>query len=270
MSERDERPVKVGYISPALKTILSLIFRSRLTNTRFGFGSLRVGIAVLKTHLGASSQILLEYGSVRFVYKRGTPLGLVSARFFEPKSYALICASRGALFVDIGASVGAYVISAARRFERVTAVEPDRESCETLKRNISLNGLSNVTVVTQALSHKAGVAKLSKPIWAVNRSLVDKTGSFDLVETATLDMLLAHESKIDFMKIDVEGAEVSVLTGGAEALRRTDRVIVEIRRENHQKVVRMMASLGFCDRVLEDRGVDKNVLFYRTDARPCV
>ncbi len=151
-------------------------------------------------------------------------------KVFEPK--------QGEVFVDVGAHIGLYTLRAAREVGptgRVIAVEPDPQSYCILKDNVALNNLHNVLVVNAALSDASG----QKTFYACTDPSLS---GFELqsnarlrevrtVKTLTLDELvrIAEVSDVNWIKLDVEGAETKVLHGGANLLANAKklRVIVE-------------------------------------------
>lgn len=130
----------------------------------------------------------------------------------------------GAMALDVGANVGAYALLLGRWVEpggRVYAFEPSPETFAALSRHLALNGLRETVVpVAAAVSHAAGRATLSGGgVSGANR--LDPSGSGPSVETVSLDDFCAREGIVpSFIKIDVEGAELDVLKGARETIRR--------------------------------------------------
>ncbi len=137
----------------------------------------------------------------------------------------------GGIFVDIGANGGIFTVVAARVVGpegRVIAFEPDPRNVELLRRNVSLNQLTNVTIVSKAVSASAGTASLAISTDGAMNSLAktahagQKIEKWESVETTTLDAALKelNVARVDVLKIDVEGAERLVLEGAHETLAR--------------------------------------------------
>ena len=144
----------------------------------------------------------------------------------------------GEVVIDVGAHIGLYTLKAARAVGangRVIAVEPGPQSFLILKDNVALNHLDNVTVVNAALSDRAGQSKfyactdpsLSGFELQPNARLREVT----TVRVMVLDDVLNNLgiSRVDWMKIDVEGAETKVLKGGVHLLEESGKmkIIVE-------------------------------------------
>ena len=142
--------------------------------------------------------------------------------------------SPGKTFIDAGANFGIYTMVASKlvgQAGRVIAFEPTAESFEVLRRNIALNGLTNVVAVQAALSDKAGTAWLHYGTDPVRNSLgkdPSANGGGEYVTTESLDNVLqrAEVKRVDVIKMDVEGAEELVLRGADKVLTSMRPVII--------------------------------------------
>jgi len=127
----------------------------------------------------------------------------------------------GDVFVDVGANVGYYTLLAAKIVGpsgHVHAVEASPSIFERLRRNVLINGLKNVTLHHCAASDKR--QKLS--LYRAPRENIGATTTipregfaFDSkVPADTLPSIIGSElDKAALVKIDVEGAEASVIRG---------------------------------------------------------
>ncbi len=138
--------------------------------------------------------------------------------------------------VDIGAGLGDFAISVARRFPngRVLAFEPFGESYALLQRNIALNGVTNVVAHRIAIGGVSGVARLSLGTGvAVQHSTAraDQSGAGEIVGEIPLGTALesAGAAHCDFLKLDCEGAEYAILRQAAAdgTLKRVSRISME-------------------------------------------
>lgn len=128
---------------------------------------------------------------------------------------------KGMTVLDIGANIGYYTLIAARLVGdegKVIAFEPDPTNFALLKKNVEGNGYKNVILVQKAVSNKAGEVKLFLRAGNLaGHHLYDAHdgNKFVTVSAITLDEYLENENlnKIDFVKMDVEGAEWGVLQG---------------------------------------------------------
>jgi FkbM family methyltransferase len=123
-------------------------------------------------------------------------------------------------FVDIGANVGAYTLFVAARAggaARILAVEPQPEIFDRLAFNISQNPFGTVKAVACAVADKTGELTLFLDSRNKGESSVKIVGSGQAgsvrVPAVTLMDLLRDEgfTKVDAIKLDVEGAEDLIL-----------------------------------------------------------
>lgn len=135
---------------------------------------------------------------------------------------------RGGTFLDVGAHAGYFSLMAANQAGpsgRVYAVEPNPFPFAVLQRHLVTNQISHVQAYMLGLAEREGATRLHVPDPAVHR---DYNATFlpradwnpiDVPIRRLDDCLNAwNVSRIDLMKIDVEGSEPRVLAGGAARL----------------------------------------------------
>ena len=141
--------------------------------------------------------------------------------------------SDGQNFFDIGANIWWYSINIAalRRLATVYCFEPIPKTYANLKQNIALNSVSNIIIYDFWFSDQAGEFTFYYyPEWSGNASSANVTGRTD-VETVqcklrTLDDYTAETKiRVDFIKCDVEGAELLVFKGAIDTIARDKPVI---------------------------------------------
>jgi FkbM family methyltransferase len=186
---------------------------------------------------------------------------------------------RGMTVVDIGAHVGFHSLLAAKRVGpsgRVFAFEPDPDNFAILKRNIALNNYENITPVQQAVSDRTGRLELFLSGQGNDRHSIypnprDLSSGRTWEVTATcLDDFLASEGwpQIDFIKMDIEGAEPLALKGMNQLLKRSEnlRILSEFAPESLRagghapaQFLEELALLGFTVNWLDDSGELKHL-----------
>jgi len=163
----------------------------------------------------------------RFDYPLKTAIGCSLFRGeFESHEIAFLqqTLKPGNIFFDIGANGGFYTVIAAKQVGvtgHVYAFEPGQSELKILRHNIAINHLTNVTIVECAVGNKSGKAQLAISSDGAMNSLA-KTNHprqciehWQSVETIKLDDFCQKYGikKVDFIKIDVEGAEKLVFEG---------------------------------------------------------
>ena len=136
----------------------------------------------------------------------------------------------GGVFLDVGGNTGIYSIKAAQFFRAqkggtVITIEPLPEMLDILQRNLTANGFTNVRLRSFCLGSQPGAAdfwiNFNRP---ASSSLVGRDPAAAHFSTLVfrLDDVFPLEKldRLDFVKIDVEGAEAQVLAGAKETFKK--------------------------------------------------
>jgi FkbM family methyltransferase len=168
---------------------------------------------------------LRDLPGIRGLYARLYVLGKTLA---EPRERRFLQAQvePGMVVFDVGANLGFYTLLLADRVGpqgRVHAFEPDPLSCEILKSRAA--GRSNIEINQTAVGDHAGTITLytNRSNRADNRvhpSLGAETAETVEVPLTTLDAYCAARriDRIDAVKMDIQGAEVTALEGFRKTL----------------------------------------------------
>jgi FkbM family methyltransferase len=176
----------------------------------------------------------------------------------------------GDVVVDLGANIGYFTLLAAKlvgKKGKVYAFEPEPRNYEFLTRNIQLNGYDNVVALQKAVADKPGMVKLFicpydtghhtiqkyDGIHAYRPEFVNKKKEFVEVEQVGLDdFLRGKTTRINVIKMDVEGAEMLALAGMEELIRENKNLIMLI--EFFPLLIKEMGQSPeeFARRLLED------------------
>lgn len=145
----------------------------------------------------------------------------------------------GMTFFDVGANQGFYTILASKRVGpqgRVFAFEPATTELRKLRTNLLLNRCHNVVVEPQAVANHQGVTDFylcvdyQSSFSSLRQPAEDVTSRTRLmrVPITTLDLYVESNniSSLDFIKIDVEGAELDVLKGAVTVVKEFRPVIM--------------------------------------------
>ncbi len=156
--------------------------------------------------------------------------------------------SSGMVVIDIGANIGEITLCAAKRVGidgRVYSFEPMPKLYESLRKNITSNRFFQVNPIRMGVADKDGVMS----IYCADSNFSDGTIHEGLgtlypmnnrntpagkIQVITLDKFFeeAPVDRLDFIKIDVEGAEFDVLKGAEKTITQyKPRLIIEIQQE---------------------------------------
>jgi len=153
----------------------------------------------------------------------------------------------GSIVMDIGANMGEWSLHMAKMVGgngRVFSFEPIPSMVQALEKTIAINNFSQVSISECAISNKTGHSQFSIPFDKDNQAIpywsqlvlgeefatpkwidnpwakVATTKTIE-VQTTTLDRFTSEKSitKLDFIKIDVEGHEKYVIEGGQKTLK---------------------------------------------------
>ncbi len=126
----------------------------------------------------------------------------------------------GATVVDVGASIGLYTLLASRVVGpngKVVALEPDPRAYAQLRANIAANGSTNVVTLrlAGAAHHESRTLYLGDQLTVTGLhqgGRPERTIAKEQIDCLPVDMLVAN-TRVNVVKIDVEGAELQVLDG---------------------------------------------------------
>lgn len=168
---------------------------------------------------------------------------------FEPNEFALLrkVLRPGMTYVDAGANDGLYSLFASRKVGdhgRVIAIEPSHREYERLLANLSLNKASNVEALKLALGADEGEVTLAiaeeghegqNTIGTAVSNPKVATQTHEVVPMRTLDTLVEERglTRVDAVKLDVEGSEVDALEGAKRTIERY-RPLLQIEAEEER------------------------------------
>jgi len=177
--------------------------------------------------------------------------------------YNLVWLKSGLTVIDVGAHIGLFAIPASVKVGqkgKVVAIEPEVQNFHQLERNLDLNKIENVIPLNTAISDfngkkdffitkGSGCHSFSPPsgIQIVNKVKIN---------VKTLDTLLRELNikRVDFLKIDTEGAELEILKGAKETLSKNPqmKMIIASYHYPHEalKVAEYLRKLNFSTEII--------------------
>ncbi len=141
------------------------------------------------------------------------------------------------VMLDVGANIGLFSLYAEKYAKFIYAVEPSLEHIEVIRTMKEFNHLDKVIPVQCAISHKNGFANFyhneNTTMFSLKPEVNGKPDEMEMVVTISLDTFFDKYDiqHVDFMKIDIEGAEAEVF--GSEGFDRVKDKIDVIAGEFH-------------------------------------
>ena len=180
-------------------------------------------------------RLRIEIDEDRIVERGGIKWILNPADYVQTNLFWLGCMDRlelrqlwkyflrpGIVFFDIGSNFGYYSLTVAAGLRgdcRIHAFEPNPDTFRRLSKNIEFNGFQCITARQLGLSDSAGRAGLIVPAHNTGGTTLTEG---DKIPVTTVDAYCREQGlqQVDFIKMDVEGAEVEALQGARTTLQR--------------------------------------------------
>ncbi|MEN9407125.1 MAG: hypothetical protein RLZZ455_341 [Candidatus Parcubacteria bacterium] len=157
---------------------------------------------------------------------------------FISGEYRFTASKKAPVIIDCGAHIGTSVLFFKSLYPNsvITAFEPNPKSFALLSENSLLHKLKRVKLIHAALAEKKGKALLyvgavGKNPWTWGDSLV-RNLSYSTEHTSSISVPTVRLSRyiqapVDLLKMDIEGAELTVLLEIAHKLRYVKKIILE-------------------------------------------
>lgn len=184
-------------------------------------------------HWGATSAGTVKLLDFRLDYFNRSDVVFLVHEVFVNATYGFVSTTPNPCVIDCGANIGMATLffKALHPSSKVVAIEPEPIAFAKLSRNVARNQLRDVTLINAAVAEHPGTIALhrhaSAPGSLVATTAALRSGDVCQVSAITLSSLLAEP--VDFVKLDVEGAEYGVirelLTSGR--IRQVRQMVVE-------------------------------------------
>lgn len=229
--------------------------------------TLRQSVSIAFTSL-MPRDLLVDWMGVLFNARKGKADLLLLNPLSSPATWRYFTPEEGDVVIDVGAHIGKYALVAAKRVGvsgKVIAVEAHPDNYQALLNNIRLNGLENVVAVNAAAHSEDGSTLRLFGQWDTAYTLKRWHPTCVKVPSRSIDSI-AREHGIgsaDWVKVDVEGAEVEALSGMAELIDSSPNlsVVVEVSPSNERDIDRMLS--GF-----EKKALGRVDVLYRKRRQP--
>ena len=208
-----------------IKLLIKYGDKPRYANTQVSFGKYHMEVPDCMSFLYQYKEIFAD-GSYKFESKTDAPV-----------------------IIDCGTNIGMSILYFKSLFpnSKITAFEASANIARLLHKNLERNAIHDVTIIEKA------VWTDDEGIWFSNESADSSSmylgGNKTLVPSKRLADFLSTQSHIDFLKIDIEGAETEVLKDCRHLLSKVQNIFVEFHSyvDHHQTLADVM-------KVLEENG----------------
>ncbi len=152
---------------------------------------------------------------------------------FLEESYKFFCNNSRPIIVDCGSNIGMSVLYYKKTYPgaRIYCIEADKEIAKLLKSNIDRNRFEDVSVIAKAAwINNDGVYFNSDGADGGN---IASKGTF--IESINFNEILSEFDNIDFIKIDIEGAEKILVPNCINNLSRCNNIFLEYHTSGNEK-----------------------------------
>jgi FkbM family methyltransferase len=210
----------------------------------------------------------LDYRGHRIVVNDPPNVRVLCRDLFDSQIYGFRSERRDPRILDCGSNIGMSIIYFKDLYPASTIVglEPDPAIFPYLEQNVGLNALDGVEIMQAAVADRVGTLTFFSDAKYGSRLVGDGESTppegwqrFD-VPAVRLDSLL--DESVDFMKMNIEGAETSVLEAAGEALRNVNEMMIE-----YHHLPGLPRTLHRLLAVLEERGFECLVHDYYGERR---
>jgi FkbM family methyltransferase len=199
-----------------------------------------------------SNSWLIQKGGITLVSPTPKFLGF-GLKVFETKFERFFKIEKSETVLDVGACIGDTTVPMAIKTGstgKIIAVEPHPLNIKYLKLNLA--NFNNVEIIGIALWNEKGTVRFNVHDSPTGHSILEdkERDNYIEVQSDTLDNLFS-DKKIDFAKIDVQGAEVQVLEGGNKFLETVRKLVVETHdrfntaKRTYPKVIEILKKYDF-------------------------
>jgi FkbM family methyltransferase len=196
-----------------------------------------------------------------FQYRNEPEFELLSREIFEEGEYWFACDRPDPTILDCGSHIGLSIAWFKQRFPkaRITAFEPDPDTFQLLQANVALNRLEGVELLNVAVAPDRGAVPfygefgVAEPMASAHSLRRDwgsqRSEQSILVNTVPLADYIT--GPIDYLKVDIEGAEAEVMASIRSRLHLVRAVGLEFHgtggraRTDEEDLVRLLLDSGF-------------------------
>ena len=193
----------------------------------------------------------IEIAGLKINYIRPYELLHTYKDIFEKEIYKFPAASDRPLIIDCGSNIGISVLYYKTFYpgSTVIAYEPDKRNFQLLSKNISDNKLQQVSLEETAVWVENGeISFASNAAEGSSITMANEGNDVIVVPAVRLADVLNKYEKIDFLKLDIEGAEDKVVADCGSLLSRIENLFLEYHGTIHEteKLTSILKTLSNC------------------------
>lgn len=198
----------------------------------------------------------IDINGLSFYYKARFSMFHTYPDIFVREIYKFRQQSQTPVIIDCGANIGLSVLYFARHYPDATiiAYEPDEQNIAILKKNIDKNFPHNQNIQLRQNAvwiEDADISFFSNG--TESSSIINDSGNAQsiTVKAVRLKNVLQQYTAIDFLKIDIEGAEYEVIKDCAQELEHVNNMFLEYHGTADEtyklrELMDIVADAGFC------------------------
>lgn len=170
---------------------------------------------------------------------------------FNIEIYKFFTNKEAPYIIDCGANIGLSVIYFKKLYPkaRIIAFEPDSKIFKTLEHNVQSFGFADIELINKACWSSETTQKFYSEGADGGRTAL-KSDNQNIIEVKTTRLRKNLQSDVDFLKIDIEGAENEVLHDVEDLLIKVDKIFVEyhsfVKQEQKlPEILKILKTAGF-------------------------
>ncbi|MEM6843547.1 MAG: FkbM family methyltransferase [Bacteroidota bacterium] len=176
----------------------------------------------------------------------------IQKEIFEQEIYKFNTNNPQPYILDCGANIGLSLIYFKLKYPRahIVAFEPDERVYQALEENIRGFGLENIELVNKGLWSEETTLEFISEGSDAGHFATPKSNKENVIAVKTTKLRNYLNKKVDFLKIDIEGAETKVLLDSADLLSQVDKLFVEYhsyagQKQNLDTLLKVLKDSGF-------------------------
>ena len=164
------------------------------------------------------------------------------------------------IVLDVGANQGIFTVAFSKLTGpngKVLSIEPFDKMVKLIKSNILINSLANIKILTTVVSDKEGSESLDFGGGIVSASIVRNfsKNSKIAIKATTIDTITKDFNKINFIKLDIEGAELKALNGAKQTLHNDKPILsIEVDSNSFDEINEFLKPFGYEPYIFDHTG----------------